>query len=493
MRRVAVILGMFLCMASSHAQTFNRQNNRKELDEFRKETRQDFAAFRKECMDEYIAFVRNPWKEFEENLPIPLPKEKELPPVVIPKKDKQKPIKPKPIDIDVVVKPVPVPPQPKPIVPIKEVPSPTPEVKQISFDIFGTHGKVRFDTQKRVHLAGLEEEQVADALSRFTQTDYDNLIFDCLKLREQMQLSDWAYLQMLKIISDKISGGDNNDSALLLTYLLMQSGYRTRLAHDGEKLYMLYASEHYIYEKLSFTLDGRLFYGVHDLPNRLYISQASFPKEKSLSLLVSKSQKFELDKSDERSISAALFKDMKINVAVNKNLINFYNTYPASMLDNNFITKWAMYANTPLDESTKGQIYPQLKELLKGHTQLEAAERLLNLVQTGFTYEYDDKLWGRDRAFFSEETLFYPFCDCEDRSILLTRLVRDLLGLKCVLIYYPGHLASAIEFTEGNVNGDYVMLDNHKYIIADGTYINASIGRTMPGMDNKTATAILLE
>ena len=35
----------------------------------------------------------------------------------------------------------------------------------------------------------------------------------------------------------------------------------------------------------------------------------------------------------------------------------------------------------------------------------------------------------------------------EDRSILLSRLVRDLLALKVVLVYYPGHLATAIHFS----------------------------------------------
>jgi hypothetical protein len=72
------------------------------------------------------------------------------------------------------------------------------------------------------------------------------------------------------------------------------------------------------------------------------------------------------------------------------------------------------------------------REKLKGLSQKEAMERLLNWVQTAFVYEYDDKVWGDDRAFFPEETLYYPYCDCEDRSILLSRLVRDLLGLKAI-------------------------------------------------------------
>lgn len=112
-------------------------------------------------------------------------------------------------------------------------------------------------------------------------------------------------------------------------------------------------------------------------------------------------------------------------------------------------------------------------------SQYEAVSRLLNFVQTAFVYEYDDKVWGCDRAFFADETLYYPYCDCEDRSILFSRLVRDLLGLKVVLIYYPGHLATAVCFTE-NVNGDYISMNGKRYTICDPTYIGAPIGATMP-------------
>ena len=117
---------------------------------------------------------------------------------------------------------------------------------------------------------------------------------------------------------------------------------------------------------------------------------------------------------------------------------------------------------------------------------------LLNFVQTAFVYEYDDKVWGGDRAFFAEESLYYPYCDCEDRSILFSRLVRDLLGLKVLLVYYPGHLATAVCFTD-NVTGDYISLNNQKYVVCDPTYIGAPVGATMPDMDNGKAKVILLQ
>ena len=151
-----------------------------------------------------------------------------------------------------------------------------------------------------------------------------------------------------------------------------------------------------------------------------------------------------------------------------------------------------MYANTPLSKQAQRTLYPALKQAISGKSQYEAGSRLLNFVQTAFVYEYDDKVWGCDRAFFADETLYYPYCDCEDRSILFSRLVRDLLGLKVVLIYYPGHLATAVCFTE-NVNGDYISMNGKRYTICDPTYIGAPIGATMPKMDNQKAKVILLE
>ena len=156
------------------------------------------------------------------------------------------------------------------------------------------------------------------------------------------------------------------------------------------------------------------------------------------------------------------------------------------------MTRWASYANTPLDEKVKDELYPQLKKLLEGKSQLESVNSLLNWIQFGIPYEFDSTVWGRDRAFYAEETLYYSGCDCEDRSILLTRLVRDLLGLKCVLIYYPGHLAAGVHFDE-EVEGDSFVLEDESYVVCDPTYIGADVGLQMPDLDYDAAKLILLQ
>ena len=158
----------------------------------------------------------------------------------------------------------------------------------------------------------------------------------------------------------------------------------------------------------------------------------------------------------------------------------------------NVMTRWASYANTPLDEKVKEELYPQFRKLMAGKSQFESVSLLLDWIQYGFPYEFDSSVWGRDRAFYAEETLFYSGCDCEDRSILLTRLVRDLLGLKCILVYYPGHLAAGVHFDE-NVAGDSFVLEEESYVVCDPTYIGADVGMQMPDLDYDAAKLILLQ
>ena len=43
-----------------------------------------------------------------------------------------------------------------------------------------------------------------------------------------------------------------------------------------------------------------------------------------------------------------------------------------------------MYANTPMSEDVKRQIYPDLKAAINGCDQLTAVEQVAEFVQTGF-------------------------------------------------------------------------------------------------------------
>lgn len=503
--RFTIIIGLFsLLPLSLKAQgdvSFEqyKAQRRQEFSNYKDQRRKEFEEYRRKRNEEFAEFMRRSWDDFKSNPITPKPKDETVPPIVVPKDDPD-PVNPEPKPVPIVeVVPVPKPaPQPQPIKPIEEVPvTPVaPAQPSVPFTFFGTAEKVRFDKKNSIKLASLNENAIADAWLKLSEEFYTNLIHDCLEIRKNHELCDWAYLMMLKDMAESICGKGTNDAVLLMAYVYCQSGYQMRLAIDDKRLLMLIGSKHHIFEVPYFKLDGTNYYPFlpkgHKMSERVQICRAAFPNEKALSLLVPKAQEFAASYNGQRTIKSDRYPNVTATIKVNQNLISFYDTYPTSMVDENFMTRWAMYANTPMAKDIAKDLYPQLKSVLSGKPQIEAVNMLLNWVQTGFVYEYDDKVWGGDRAFFAEESLNYPYCDCEDRSILFTRLVRDLLGMKCILVFYPGHLASAVCFTE-QVDGDYIVLNGKKYIVTDPTYIGAPVGKTMPNMNNQTAKVILLD
>lgn len=451
----------------------------------------NFNDYRQKLNAEYVSKTREKWKDFNSFRGLTLPDKEVRPvsPIRMSDEDARRDKQDNRLNIDGVLNPIRNNGNPSPIAPVHEVPDNNPQY--LTFSYLGTSLKVRKPKGISFSLSGTSEGAVADAWEKLCNPSFNNMVVDCIKLRYSLKLCDWAYLMMLQELGNSFCGSNTNEATLLMAYIFSQSGYKMRLAQANGKLQMLYASQHDVYNTPYYNFDGDKFFVMSKSGGQIQINAAKFPKEQSLSLWVANEPQVPFSASLVRTLTSKRYPEMSIQVSENKNLLSFFNSYPTSEVGGNFMTRWAMYANTPICQGVQSELYPQLRRFISGHSQLEAVERLLNWVQTAFVYEYDDKVWGDDRAFFPDETLFYPYCDCEDRSILFTRLVRDLLGLKCILIYYPGHLATAVSFTD-HVSGDYIQVNGSRFVVCDPTYIGASVGHTMPDMDNKTAKIIVL-
>ena len=539
--RMMLLLLALLCVNGVSAQ--DDEDPRESFKKARAQMQKDYDDFRKQALAEYSEFVRQAWKKFNAEPAVPAPKEEEILPQLAPGADqetaswfgkqmaklgnlfksknrkvpdvlqpkpepqaKKKVEEKKPVEMTVqeVIKPEPVTPQPEPLAEVKE--ETFRQNNYMKFDVFGTECKVRIGENCCFKLKDVSSDAVADVIAEeFPKPQYDNMLYDCLQERKRHDFSDWAYYQMLLVLTRKFYGEGTNEAVLAQAFLYSQSGYKMRLAHDDSHLYMLAATRHFIYNKLFFSLDGDWYFMLDGKQSeQLRICQASFPKESSLSLQISAAQRLAMNPSNERTLTSRKNPDFSFTIHSNKNYIDFLGTYPSSTVNNNFMTRWSMYANCPLDENIREQLYPQMKAKLQGKTELQQVQELLwwmhgnvdleGVIQDAncFLYRYDEDVWGIDRAFFGEETLFYPYCDCEDRSILLSHFVRDVVGLDVVLVYYPGHLAMAVHFNEP-VEGDYVMCDGRKFVIVDPTYIGSRVGETMPMVANEPTTVILLQ
>jgi hypothetical protein len=140
------------------------------------------------------------------------------------------------------------------------------------------------------------------------------------------------------------------------------------------------------------------------------------------------------------------------------------------------------YFDAPVSAVTDASLREQLLPELKGKTQMQQVNWLLNWVQLGFVYKLDHEQFGGENYLHPEESFRFPGNDCEDRSFLFSWLVRELVGLSVIGISYPGHVATAVAFDPKMAprQGKPFYHKGRAYWVADPTYIGAKAGRIMP-------------
>lgn len=472
---------------------FKRQAE-KEFKAFRANAEAEYDDFRRKANEEYASFMAKPWKSMEVKPKKQAPVQPEPPKPVYRDIDTVKPAAPRPVVISEVV-PIPAPaPVPTPVEPIHEIVEETkPEMFRIKF--YGTDIELRKPEIAPFTASGRRGSDYARGWKALNTPATNNLINDCLKVRDERQLCDWAYLKMLLKVAETLYPDDRNKSALLAGFLYCQSGYKMRFALDSaSRLHLMFASTGIVYGSPSITTGGASYYllpGESAPSGGLEVCDFSFPKEQALSFEIRHPMKLDYAPGKVRDIEAQYHPEVKTSVCVNQNLIDFYNDYPEATVSKSPYTKWTVYGNAPASEEFRKQLYPALRDAIGGKTQKEAGDILIHLAES-FPYGYDSQIWGRDRAFFADESWNYPLSDCEDHAVNFTRMVRDLMGLDAVLLYYPNHIASAVAFTDGSVTGDYIMHGGKRYVVCDPTIFYSNVGETMRGMDNSSAVVIEL-
>lgn len=488
MKHAAIIILALLMVGTVSAQSERDKYEaarRQAMEQYasqRKKAMVEYAAFRKKANEEYAKFMQEAWEAMRvskgEKPPVQ-PKPKRAPEAV---PDKLPPATPLPTPI-VAPSPRQVPPPPAPEV---EIPEPAPTVPTMSFAMYSTSCTVHASDDLRFTLPSLNEKSIAETWKVLSTEKYDGLLHDCLEQRKKLNLSDWGYIRLLKNMSEELLPGKQDKEAVLLQmYLLTQSGIKVRIAKADGRLVLLVPFDYDIYSYSYITIDGSRYYVLDKkTEGSIDVCIVAFPKEQMASIVMKELPNLSSSPAPKRTFEAKHFGTLKAEVKVNKSLIDFLNDYPVS-------SSWECYANASLSKEVKDALYPVLQSQIQGKSQKKAAHMLLDFVQTAFDYATDQEQFGYERPLFGDESFYYPKNDCEDRSILYSILVRDLLGLDVVLVHWKGHLGTAVCFTD-EVDGDYFTLDGKRYVVCDPTYIGASVGMTMPQFKNAQAEIIRL-
>lgn len=349
-----------------------------------------------------------------------------------------------------------------------------------SFTFYEEAVNIKIDAKTYSRLASISEKEIAEGWKRLAATDFYATLKDCYDIKSRLRLNDWGVFLFFAQLSDKIySSALSNERTLFTAFMLTHAGYDIKLARSGNisdtnsRLIMLLPFHSEVYQKQRTKIDGKYYY-IESLANDVKIKNLDIYKVKKV---------FSYRKNFELAIAAVnlslptppvlgqrlIRKEIKTpssakeKVGWRKGLTDFYNAYPE--------TELAIYLNTPMSKELKTSLEPIVASLIDKDDKVKSVQNILTWFYHSFPYKLDKK----QQTLFPEQTVLYPYSDCEDRSILFAHIVREFIGLDAVLFQFEEHIATGIAFDKP-IDGFSYIHKKRKYTACDPSSRYCRIG-----------------
>lgn len=154
------------------------------------------------------------------------------------------------------------------------------------------------------------------------------------------------------------------------------------------------------------------------------------------------------------------------------------------------------YGNYVLDEhnlEAVSQVVGILREckIQAGYSDYEMVMEAINFVQKNIEYKSDMETMGvMEYPRYPIETLFDGCGDCEDTSVLLAAIIKEM-DYGVILLAYDDHMAVGIKGGDG-LFGTYYEYEGEKYFYVETTAYGWTIGDVPAEYMNKQAEVIVI-
>jgi len=459
-------------------------NFEKSFEEFQKNINQEFTQFQDSMNKVFAKALEEQWEEFRvfAKIPVPVKPNPKTPPVA--DTMKLKPEAPLKIPVKEIERAMPA--------PIKEEEplhkeQPKQEKKDFKFyktiHLWDTDFRIPYDKAlENLNLSNTLEKTISDFWLSLSRTDYQPVIEAIEDIKIKCGLNHYGVAILCHEYAKSVWANKPNETTTLFVFLLNQSSLDAKVVRTSIGLEPVLHSPQTVYSKSFIAIDSKKYYFLltKTVPASTYTYKINFSEQiTGIDFHVNKPVNISNAVVDKELLIKKLNKT--VTLSYSQSVIAYYKNYPQVDADIN--------ANAAVSVPFKNSVIKQFNPLLAGKTEYEAVSLLLNFMQYGFEYKTDEEQYGHEKWNFCEENLFYPYNDCDDRAILFSYLVRELLHLDVVLVLFSDHLTTAVRFNTP-VSGDYLTVDGQQYIICDPTYIGAAIGMNSPKYKNEEAEIV---
>lgn len=346
------------------------------------------------------------------------------------------------------------------------------KTKRICFEFYSGTFNSEVDTSILITTPLKLSANDIDAFYKHIQSGVSQpLITSLLNYKEEHQLDDWLYYQLIRKTAQQISPKELNygNYTLYKWFLLSRSGYDTRLALAKDKIIFYVYNNEDISDIPFYMVDGKKYMclNIHDYPSTDLKQEPVLPVnitipegKKSFSYKVTKMPDFTPDAYFEKDLQFNYkHKAYYFKVKLNPQVETIFKNYP--------VVDFESYFNIPLSKETYGSLIPLLKQNVSKMNTIKGVDYLMHFTRYAFLYENDDLNYGKEKRLSPEETLFATYSDCDDRAALFFYLVKEIYNLPMIAVLYPTHITMAVQFDK--VIGSPVIYKGRAYSFCEPT------------------------
>jgi len=354
---------------------------------------------------------------------------------------------------------------------------------KVTFQFLGSELSLDYDERMKQlpEILKADAESVAKSYDFLRNTDYMHVIKQLGEICRSWNLNDWDYFCLVNNFSRSIYS-NKNEQKIITWFLMQESNFKVKIGYFQDCAEVLFATSEVVYDVPWFSVNGERYFAFDYPHNSINTYDIEYFKGyKYLNIFHEKPLLLEEQKEDKTLTFTFQGRTCNLNLSYDRKYVDYYSSYPAIAAEYYF----ALPVSLTFKESVERNILPELQ----GKSSFEALHFLLSMVQYGFDYKTDAVHFGREKYMVPDEILFYGFSDCDDRSIIFSHLVKDLLDRDVIALDFNGHICTGVEVRDPSEGGNLVH-DGRKYLVCDPTYTGAIPGLVMPPFQIKDAVVI---
>jgi len=327
----------------------------------------------------------------------------------------------------------------------------------------------------------LDYQRVEKWVKQIDRSFNAHLIHELNSIVEKRNIDGMGTVLMVRNYAEQVY--PNRNSAKLLQWkALKEMGYDVLLSYNKNGLDVFgrlpidpASSVYFYYQGKRYTnLD---FHNSRNVGSRYIYSAAYQPNRKAVMFNTSRSPRINA-KSSSRSLRFEYGgKYYTLQARTNQSLVDYLNDLPRLSLGKSYVRR-------NISDQARESIIEPLKEITSQLPMNQRAPFLLKFVQQAFNYKTDTENYGYEKYNYPEETLNASFVDCEDKTLLLAFLYKEILEVNSVLLVFHKKkhvcLGAAVP---GYTNAYSFKYKGESYVSCEPTGLNYPVGKSAIPLD----------